>query len=69
VLKSISSLPVCVGFGISSPEDLAAIASTADGVVIGSAFEKIIEENLASPDLVSMLGSAVKGLKAAAVRN
>ncbi|MBW2614369.1 MAG: tryptophan synthase subunit alpha [Deltaproteobacteria bacterium] len=68
VLKSVSSLPVCVGFGISTPADVAAIAAVADGVVIGSAFEKIIEENLENPDLVSMMGDTVRRLKAATVR-
>ena len=67
-LKSLSGLPVCVGFGISTPEDVAVIAATADGVVIGSAFEKIIEENLENPDLVTMLGTTVKALKAATVK-
>ena len=67
-LKSISSLPVCVGFGISTPEDVATIAAAADGVVIGSAFEKIIEENLENSDLVAMMGDTVKQLKAATVR-
>jgi len=36
--------------------------------VIGSAFEKIIEENLENPDLVSMMGDTVRRLKAATVR-
>ena len=67
-LKSISSLPVCVGFGISTPEDVATIAATADGVVIGSAFEKIIEDNLENPNLVAMMGDTVRRLKAATVR-
>ncbi len=67
-LKSISSLPVCVGFGISTPEDVATIAATADGVVIGSAFEKIIEDNLENPDLADMMGDTVRRLKTATVR-
>ena len=68
LLKSISSLPVCVGFGISSPEDVRSIAAAADGVVIGSAFEKIIEDNLENPDLVAMMGATVRKLKAATIR-
>ncbi|MCG6909035.1 MAG: tryptophan synthase subunit alpha [Deltaproteobacteria bacterium] len=68
VLKSVSNLPVCVGFGISTPEDVAAVAAAADGVVIGSAFERIIEENLDHPELVPMVGDAVKRLKGATVR-
>jgi tryptophan synthase alpha chain len=30
-------LPVCVGFGVSRPEQAAAVARIADGVVVGSA--------------------------------
>jgi tryptophan synthase alpha chain len=69
VLKSVSKLPVCVGFGISTPEDVATIAALADGVVIGSAFEKIIEENLENPDLFALMASTVKELKAATVKD
>ena len=64
-LRSVTKLPICVGFGISSPEHVADIASVADGVVIGSAFERIIEENIHSLELPSMLSSAVHLLKAA----
>lgn len=46
-LKSITDVPICVGFGISKPEHAAAVASAgADGVIIGSSIVKIIEENL-----------------------
>jgi tryptophan synthase alpha chain len=68
VLKSMSSLPVCVGFGISTPDDVTSVAAAADGVVIGSAFEKIIEDNLENPDLVAIMGATVKELKAVTVR-
>ncbi len=56
ILRSVTDLPVCVGFGISTVEDVAAVASLADGVVIGSAFERLIEKNIDSPDLVQMVG-------------
>jgi tryptophan synthase alpha chain len=36
-LRAVSDLPIAVGFGISSPEQAAAVAAVADGVVIGSA--------------------------------
>ena len=64
-LRSVTELPICVGFGISSPANVADIASVADGVVIGSAFEKIIEENIHSRELPSMLSNAAQSLKAA----
>lgn len=64
-LKTVTDLPVCVGFGISSPQDVAAIAQNADGVVIGSAFERIIEANQNAPDLPNMIAAYVQDLKAA----
>lgn len=36
-LRDATSLPICVGFGISHPEQAAAVARLADGVVVGSA--------------------------------
>lgn len=36
-LKAATTLPVCVGFGISTPEQARAVAAEADGVVVGSA--------------------------------
>jgi tryptophan synthase alpha chain len=46
-LKKLTSVPVCVGFGISKPEHAAAIAGAgADGVIIGSKIVSLIEENL-----------------------
>ncbi len=36
-LRSVTELPICAGFGISTPEDARAVASIADGVVVGSA--------------------------------
>ena len=46
-LKSITDVPVCVGFGVSKPEHAAQLARAgADGVIIGSRIVKIIEDNL-----------------------
>jgi tryptophan synthase alpha chain len=36
-VKSATSLPVAVGFGVSTPQQAAAVAALADGVVVGSA--------------------------------
>jgi tryptophan synthase alpha chain len=46
-LKSITDVPVCVGFGVSSPQHAVELAKAgADGVIIGSRIVKIIEDNL-----------------------
>jgi tryptophan synthase alpha chain len=64
-LRETTQLPICVGFGISTPDHVAGIAAVADGVVVGSAFEKLIEENMDDSDLAEILSESVKTLKAA----
>lgn len=64
-LKQSSTVPVAVGFGISSAEDAAAVAEFADAVVVGSALVKIIAENFNSDDLLSVIGDYVLQLKKA----
>jgi tryptophan synthase alpha chain len=41
-LKAATDLPVAVGFGVRTPEQAAAIAKHADGVVVGSALVEIV---------------------------
>lgn len=43
-IREAVDLPVAVGFGISSPEQAAFVASMADGVVVGSALVKVLGE-------------------------
>jgi tryptophan synthase alpha chain len=62
-LRALSRLPVCVGFGISTPAQVAAVARIADGVVVGSAFERLIEEHIGRPDLPHILAERVAVLK------
>ena len=66
-LRALADLPVCVGFGISTTADVAAVAAAADGVVIGSAFERLIEEHLDREDLAAILADRVRQYKAATV--
>ncbi|GAB4252336.1 MAG: tryptophan synthase subunit alpha [Candidatus Methylacidiphilales bacterium] len=61
-IKAVSPLPVCVGFGISSPEQARAVARLADGVVVGSAIVSRIEQLGKSPDLVPEVCSFVRKL-------
>jgi len=45
-LRSATSLPVCVGFGISRPEQARQVAALADGVVVGSAIVRAADESV-----------------------
>ena len=48
-LRSVTSLPIAVGFGISRPEHLTHLAPLADGMVVGSALVKVIEDHPDDP--------------------
>jgi tryptophan synthase alpha chain len=43
-IRSVTAKPVAVGFGISTPEEAAGISRFADGVIVGSAIVKRVEE-------------------------
>jgi tryptophan synthase alpha chain len=62
-IRKITKLPIAVGFGISKPQQAREIARFADGVVIGSAVVRLIDENKNNPDLVKIVsdyGSEIK---------
>ena len=44
-IKEISKKPVCVGFGIETGQQAAEISAFADGVIVGSALVKLIEQH------------------------
>ena len=44
-IRDVTDLPLAVGFGINTPEQSRDIAKIADGVIVGSAIVKIIEEH------------------------
>jgi tryptophan synthase alpha chain len=44
-IKSVTTLPVAIGFGIHTPAQAAQMAKTADGVIVGSAIVKIAAEH------------------------
>ena len=61
-VKSVSDLPVAVGFGISSPEQVRAVWRFADAAVVGSAIVNQIDKLRDSPDLVNRVGDFVRSL-------
>jgi len=61
-MRANSSLPICVGFGISNPEQARFVAGIADGVVVGSAIVHKIAQLGKTPDLASNIHSFVQPL-------
>ena len=64
-IREVTDLPLAVGFGINTPEQAAEISKIADGVIVGSAIVKIIEEhgedaNAALKEYVSSMKNACK---------
>lgn len=45
LVKDVKDIPCAIGFGISNPEQAAAMARVADGVIVGSAIVKLVEEH------------------------
>jgi tryptophan synthase alpha chain len=68
--RAVTSLPICVGLGVSTPEQAAEVAGFADGVIVGSAFVRALAE-AADPDAgihaVAELAEALAGGVRAAV--
>lgn len=56
--------PVAVGFGISSPAQVASVGEVADGVVVGSALVRYLEENASHSGLPALLEEKVRELSA-----
>ena len=45
LIKSVTDIPVCVGFGIRDAESAAAISKVSNGVIVGSVIVNLIDEN------------------------
>ena len=63
-LRRVTKTPVCVGFGVSTPEQVAAVGRVADGAAVGSAIVRLVEERAGSPSLVNDVGAFIAELKA-----
>jgi tryptophan synthase alpha chain len=63
LLRGVTDLPICVGFGISKPEQAATVARLADGVVVGSALVRAAETSVdAAINLVRGLRAAIDAI-------
>src|SRR5438552_9741085 len=61
-VRSVSDIPVAVGFGISTAEHVRAVWRFANAAVVGSAIVKEIEKLGNSPDLVKRVGEFARSL-------
>jgi tryptophan synthase alpha chain len=66
-LREQTALPLCVGFGISTPEQVRPLRGVADGVIVGSAIVRRIEQAASRPlpEMVADVGSLAETLLAA----
>ena len=60
-IKASTNLPVCVGFGINTPETAQAIASIADGAVVGTAIVKQIAEGKSASEVLAFVKTLSDG--------
>ncbi len=67
--KRISEKPVCVGFGLSTPDHVRFVSSFADGAVVGSSFVDTLHKGWQNGRGSAEVKSYVKALKAATVRS
>jgi tryptophan synthase alpha chain len=63
-LRQQTDLPLCVGFGISKPEHVQALRDLADGVIVGSALVRRLEQARSRPtaEVVSAVGDLTQAL-------
>ncbi|MEM7057875.1 MAG: tryptophan synthase subunit alpha [Pseudomonadota bacterium] len=60
-IKQATDLPVCVGFGVKTPERSAEIARVADGVVVGSAIVDQIGDGKLPSDVLDFVRALAEG--------
>lgn len=62
-VKEVAGLPVAVGFGISSHEDIVKLGPYADGIIVGSALVKSIGESGGDAEVLKELIKSLRGAK------
>ena len=64
-LRLMTDKPICVGFGISRPDQAKKVAAWADGVIVGSAIVGLMEKTKSATRMLKEVGGFVSGLKEA----
>jgi tryptophan synthase alpha chain len=66
-LRTQTQLPICVGFGISKPEHVRVLRSVADGIIVGSALVRRLEQagSRPLPEIAQEIGALARSLEEA----
>jgi tryptophan synthase alpha chain len=64
-IRTFTSLPIALGFGISRPEHVAEVGAYADAAVVGSALVSLIAEASGTPQLIPRVEEYVRSLRGA----
>lgn len=59
-VRARAKQPLCVGFGISNPQQAHRVAQVADGIIVGSRIIQLVEDN---PDPVTAVSAFIKSLR------
>ena len=62
-IRKLTKMPIAVGFGISNAEQAKAIGALVDGIVIGSAMVKLIDEHSNSSELLKVVSDYAGKIK------
>ncbi len=61
-MRKVTTLPLAVGFGISNADQVRTVGMIADGVVVGTAVVRVVEQNAAAADLPAKLEALAREL-------
>jgi tryptophan synthase alpha chain len=62
-IHKLTDVPVAVGFGIATPQDIAQVIGLADGVIVGSAIVRLVDQYRDDPRMAAKVGRFVTSLK------
>ncbi len=61
-VRKVTDKPVCVGFGVSTPQQAGEVARAADGVIVGSALVQLIHTHADQADLLECVSAFAASL-------
>jgi tryptophan synthase alpha chain len=64
-IRRLTKVPVAIGFGVATPDDARRVGEIADGVIVGSAIVRRIEEFREHPGMAEKVGEYVASMKIA----